>query len=108
SPNMDAGLNRQPSGLFDRLVGAKEQRGRNCDAGRLCRPLIYQQLELRGRVNWHLARLLPVQDAVDVPNETTVDAREGGAISHESPNFEVLAEIAGSRAISAKLTMSRP
>lgn len=105
---MDSGFNRQPIGLFGHLVGANEQRGRNCDAERLCRPLIYQQLELRGQVNWHLARLLPVQDAVDVPSETTVDVREGGAISHESPNFEVLAEIAWSRALSAKLTMSRP
>ena len=46
---------RPPSCSFDHLVGAGEERGRDCQAECLCGVQVDHQLEFRGSLNRHLA-----------------------------------------------------
>src|SRR5262245_66573739 len=52
--------------LFDHLVGAREQRRRNCEAERLCSLEVDYQLVLVRRLHREVGRLLTFKNAVDV------------------------------------------
>ena len=57
-------MNFAPS--LDDLVGAREQRWRNCQAERLRGLEIDHQLEFGGRLDWKFAGLLAPKNAIDV------------------------------------------
>ena len=51
---------------FDHSISESYQRGRNSEAQRLCCPDVNHQLIFRWQLNWKIARLLALKDAVDV------------------------------------------
>ena len=56
----------QPFRLFDHLVGAGKQGGRNGESERLCGLYIDDELEAGRLLDWQVAGLLAFEDAVDV------------------------------------------
>jgi hypothetical protein len=66
--------------LFDHLVGAGEQSGRDSQAdGLRCLQIDYQ-LVLSWRLHWHLAGLLTLEDAIDVAGRLPVLIEEVGEL----------------------------
>jgi hypothetical protein len=57
---------RPQIGLFDYLVGAGEQRGRNCQTKGLCGLYVNQQFVLRHLLYGQAARLGPSEDLIHV------------------------------------------
>src|SRR6185312_3469477 len=69
----DRGRNR---GLFDRLVGTGEQRGRHGKPKRFRCPEIDDEFVPGRRLNWQLGRPFAFQDAVDITGGTPVLVEE--------------------------------
>ena len=65
-------LSQQHSCSLDHLVGAREQRGRYFEADRFSGLEIDDQLVLGGRLHRQIARLLTLEDAVDVAGRLPV------------------------------------
>src|SRR3954453_4344965 len=63
---------QQRPSLFDHLVGAAEQRGRQLEPERLSRFEINYQLEFDRKLHRKLARLLALEDAIGVARRATV------------------------------------
>src|SRR5262249_41521948 len=58
--------------LFDHLVGAPEQRGRQAEPERLARLEIDHQLKFDRKLNRKLARLFALEDAISVARRAAV------------------------------------
>jgi hypothetical protein len=58
--------NRRHRGLFDHLIGATDQWQRHCDTQVFGGLEVDDQLDLRGLLDWHFGRLLPMEDAAGV------------------------------------------
>jgi hypothetical protein len=58
--------------LLDHLVGAAEQRLRNCEAEHLGGLEINDHLDFRGLLNWQVGGLLALEDLTGVDADQTV------------------------------------
>src|SRR5215469_1527745 len=64
---------QQKSRLFDHLVGAKQERVRDCQPKRLGGLEVQDQLVFRRQLHREIARLLAAQDAIDISGGATKD-----------------------------------
>src|SRR5262249_34988240 len=75
---------RDPSPLFDHLVGSGEQRRRHLEAERLRGYQIDDEVELCRLLDGEFAGLRPAQDLVDVYGDASKQVREVRPIRHET------------------------
>ena len=68
--------------LFDHLVGADQQRGRNRKTKRFCGLQIDHQLELGCQIDWDVARFCSIEDIADVIGRTAIKILQIGRVSH--------------------------
>src|SRR3954447_10816031 len=74
--------------LFDHLVGAHEQRLRDCETKRISGPQIEGQFEPRRLLYWQICRLDAFKDFVDIAGGTPEHVDRIGAIRHQSPDMD--------------------
>src|SRR5215469_7574464 len=75
---------QQSETLFDHLVGAQQERRRNCESDRLRSPVVDDQLESRCFSHWQLTRSIATQDLCDLLSPARINLGYGRAIGHET------------------------
>src|SRR5262249_5420716 len=77
---------------FDHLVGAHQQAGGKRQPKPRRRPLIDDDLECRGLLNWEIAGSLALQDSIDVVGSAPKQDGYIGTVSDEAAGLGVFAE----------------
>jgi len=80
------GQNRECRALFDHLVGACYQRGRDGEAERLRRLEIDHQLEFGGLYHRQISGLGPLQDLASVDACLSISVGNTASVTHQTPN----------------------
>jgi hypothetical protein len=75
----------QMPGLFDHLVGARQERLRDRQAERLCGGQIEDEIELGRLLDRNVARLCSMQNLVDKVGSAPKQVREVCSIGHQTP-----------------------
>src|SRR3954470_7154199 len=76
--------------LFNHLVGGVEKLGRYLDPERPGRLEVDHKLQLGWKLNWQVARLAALQDAIDEIGGASVVLRDIDAIADQPALFDVL------------------
>ena len=84
--NLDVGT------LLDHLIGAREQRDRRIEAERLGSLEIDDKFEFGCKLHWKIARLFPLEDAIDVRLSAPVKVDIVDAIGRQASAFYKVAK----------------
>src|SRR5262249_47008281 len=82
---------RHRDGLFDHLVGEREQKRRNLEAERLGSLEVEVEKELRWSHDRQDRRVCAIENQSGVDPGLSISVRDIGTVAHQAPSFDELA-----------------